>query len=191
LGWEDTIAFLSLPLFLVVSQFVSMQLMQPKTDDPAQQQSNLILKLLPLMIGWFSLNVPAALCIYWVTNNIITTATSLIIKNTMQVQPISAGGGSAAASSRAAEPPTIFAPPREKPAGFGTTSSAASAKAIDAEVVPTKPKAEVEKKEVEALEEIIAEEFDLAAEAGEGAGSRDEGSKKKSGKSTRRKKKKN
>jgi YidC/Oxa1 family membrane protein insertase len=177
---------------LVVSQFVSMQLMQPKTDDPAQQQSNLILKLLPLMIGWFSLNVPAALCIYWVTNNVITTATSLIIKNTMQVQPISAGGGSAAASSRAAEPPTIFAPPREKPAGFGTTSTAASVKAIDAEVVPTNPKVEVEKKLVEAdVEEITVEDVPSSAEAGDGSGSSDEGSKKKSGKSTRRKKRKN
>lgn len=193
LGWEDTIAFLSLPLFLVVSQFVSMQLMQPKSDDPAQQQSNLILKLLPLMIGWFSLNVPAALGIYWVTNNIITTATSLIIKNTMQVQPVSVGGGSAS-SSRAAEPPSIFAPPREKPAGFGatSTSSAASAKAIDAEVVTPKPKVEVEKKVVEpVVEEITVEDVSSPVEPGEGAGASDEGSKKKAGKSTRRKKRKN
>ena len=54
-----------------------MELMQPKTQDPNQQQANVILKFLPLMIGWFSLNVPAALCIYWVANNIITTATTV------------------------------------------------------------------------------------------------------------------
>jgi YidC/Oxa1 family membrane protein insertase len=187
LGWEDTIAFLSLPLFLVVSQFVSMQLMQPKTDDPAQQQSNLILKLLPLMIGWFSLNVPAALGIYWVTNNIITTATSVIIKNTMQAQPVAVAGGSGA-SSRAAEPPSIFAPPREKPAGFGSTS----AKAIDAEVVPPKPKVEAAKKAVEpVVEEITTEEVASSAETGEGTNASDESSTKKAGKSTRRKKRKN
>jgi YidC/Oxa1 family membrane protein insertase len=191
LGWEDTIAFLSLPLFLVVSQYVSMQLMQPKTDDPAQQQSNLILKLLPLMIGWFSLNVPAALGIYWVTNNIITTATSVIIKNTMKAQPVSVAGGSGS-SSRAAEPPTIFSPPREKPAGFGTSSSATAAKAIDAEVVPPKPKVEVEKKVAEpVVEEIAVEDPAPSAEAGEGANASEEGSKKKAGKTTRRKKRKN
>jgi YidC/Oxa1 family membrane protein insertase len=117
LGWDTTIAFLILPLFLVVSQFASMQLMQPKSEDPAQQQSNAILKFLPLMIGWFSLNVPAALCLYWVTNNLVTTASSVLIRNSIKTEPIKAAGtnGSTAASA----PSSIFAPPREKPAGFG------------------------------------------------------------------------
>jgi YidC/Oxa1 family membrane protein insertase len=101
-------------VFLVISQYASMQLMQPKSDDQAQQQSNAVLKLLPLMIGWFSLNVPAALCVYWVVNNIFTTATSLLIRNSMKTEPAkSVGSGSAAATS------TIFAPPRERPTGFG------------------------------------------------------------------------
>lgn len=116
LGWDDTLAFLILPVFLVISQFVSMELMQPKTTDPAQQQSNVILKILPFMIGWFSLNVPAALSVYWVTNNIVTTASSLWIRNTMKVEPAKTGGGSATMNAPAQ---TIFAPPREKPSGFG------------------------------------------------------------------------
>jgi membrane protein insertase Oxa1/YidC/SpoIIIJ len=33
-----------------------------------------ILKFLPLMIGWFSLNVPAGLTLYWFINNILSTA---------------------------------------------------------------------------------------------------------------------
>lgn len=117
LGWGDTICFLILPVFLVVSQFVSMELMQPKTDDPAQQQSNVILKILPIMIGWFALNVPAALSVYWITNNLITTATSLWIRNSMQVEPPKTPGGAATMEA----PPQIFSPPttREKPAGFG------------------------------------------------------------------------
>ena len=115
LGWENTIAFLILPVFLVVSQFASMQLMQPKSDDPAQQQSNAILKFLPLMIGWFSLNVPAALCLYWVINNIVTTASTVIVRNSITTEPVKtvASGSSAAAAS------PMFAPPRERPAGFG------------------------------------------------------------------------
>jgi YidC/Oxa1 family membrane protein insertase len=115
-----------------------MQIMQPKSDDPAQQQSNAILKFLPLMIGWFSLNVPAALCLYWVTNNIVTTATSVIIRNSMKSQPLKTGSSAAAAVTT---PPAIFAPPREKPAGFGEVATKVSddnvkpITAIDAEMV--------------------------------------------------------
>lgn len=35
---------------------------------------------LPVLIGWFSLNVPSALGIYWLANNLSTTATSFAIK---------------------------------------------------------------------------------------------------------------
>ena len=69
------------------------------------------------MIGWFALNVPAALTIYWVVNNIVTTATTLAIRNSMDMTPVSTGSSSAAASVDAS---TIFAPPREKPAGFAS-----------------------------------------------------------------------
>ena len=41
LGWDDTIAFLILPVFLVISQFVSMEIMTPKDS---QQQGNIVLK---------------------------------------------------------------------------------------------------------------------------------------------------
>lgn len=134
LGWDDTISFLILPVFLVVSQFVSMEIMQPKSDDPAAQQSNAILKFLPLMIGWFSLNVPAALCIYWVTNNIVTTATSVIIRNSIKTEPVAVSGGAAAAT--APTPSEVFAPSvlGEKPAGF--SSSASAAPSMDADVTP-------------------------------------------------------
>ncbi|CAI5936751.1 unnamed protein product, partial [Closterium sp. NIES-65] len=65
LGWEATAAYLVLPVLLVVSQALSMQIMQPpQTDDPATQQSQAILKFLPLMIGWFSLTVPSGLSLY-------------------------------------------------------------------------------------------------------------------------------
>jgi YidC/Oxa1 family membrane protein insertase len=46
-----------LPVLLVASQYVSMAILSPKNDDPAQASSQAILKVLPLMIGWFSLNV--------------------------------------------------------------------------------------------------------------------------------------
>ena len=76
LGWEDTVAYLSIPVMLVIAQSVSLRILTPPSDDPAMQQSQRILKYLPLMIGYFSLSVPAGLGIYWVINNILSTVTT-------------------------------------------------------------------------------------------------------------------
>lgn len=102
LGWHDTACYLVLPVLLVISQFASTELLTPKSDDPQQQQSQAILKFLPLMIGWFSLSVPSGLGLYWLTNNIVTTATTLLIRQ--QVAPLELAGG-AAGGAAVAEPP--------------------------------------------------------------------------------------
>jgi YidC/Oxa1 family membrane protein insertase len=130
LGWHDTIAFLTVPLILIVSQSISQKLLQPeavrgvtrssrthfmnqwdfasapdglvgwlslpasdfpsvgvslcgcvvaeqKPDDPAAQ-SQWILKFLPFMVGYFSLNVPSGLGVYWIINNFVTTLTTYV-----------------------------------------------------------------------------------------------------------------
>lgn len=123
LGWDETVSFLVLPVFLVLSQFASMELMTPK-EQKDQQPS--FLKVLPLMIGYFSLNVPSALCVYWVTNNIVTTASSLIIRNSLKMEPAAVVASEATAAAPAN--PNVFTPPtiREKPAGFGEAAPSAS-----------------------------------------------------------------
>ena len=116
LGWDDSLAFLTIPVILVLSQTLSMNLMATK-----DQEQPAFIKFLPLLIGWFSLNVPAALGIYWVANNFITTALTLQIRSSFDpvvaVTP-SAGGGAVRDVA-----PTQFtpAPISEKPAGFGAT----------------------------------------------------------------------
>ena len=110
LGWSDTGAYLVLPVALVISQYISTAILTPKTDDPAQQQTQAILKVLPLMIGWFSLNVPSGLGLYWMTNNVVTTLTTVLIKRSVAAQPAMAGMGADAA-------PPAYEPP--KPQGFG------------------------------------------------------------------------
>lgn len=121
LGWEDTLAFLTIPVILIISQSVSMNLMASK-----DQEQPAFIKFLPLLIGFFSLQVPAALGIYWVANNFITTALTLQIKSGIKpVTPVSGGNGSAAASTSSVidAQPTTFTPTpmREKPAGFGAS----------------------------------------------------------------------
>eukprot|EP00567_Pseudictyota_dubia_P018500 CAMPEP_0197433748 /NCGR_PEP_ID=MMETSP1175-20131217/1573_1 /TAXON_ID=1003142 /ORGANISM="Triceratium dubium, Strain CCMP147" /LENGTH=443 /DNA_ID=CAMNT_0042962227 /DNA_START=62 /DNA_END=1393 /DNA_ORIENTATION=+ len=153
LGWDDTLAFLSIPVFLIVSQFLSMQLMQPKNQT---QEQPFILKLLPLLIGWFSLNVPAALGIYWVANNIITTALTLQIRAGLPDAPLPASGGGSAVIDA---PTSAFtpAPIREKPSGFsadvGGMDDIKPITPIDAEVI------------ADVSESVTAEEGQSAAPA--------------------------
>lgn len=142
LGWEDTIAFLSIPIFLVISQFVSMNLMQPKSDDPQQQQANVILKFLPFMIGWFALNVPAALGVYWVVNNVVTTASTLYVRNTMpKIEPVGGDGTAAATMQSSTTVDFNPTPMNERAVGFGSSSSSddgdvmTTITPIDAEIV--------------------------------------------------------
>jgi len=108
LGWHDTLAYLVLPIALVISQYISTAILTPKTDDPQQQQSQAILKFLPLMIGWFSLNVPSGLGLYWMTNNIVTTLTTVLIRKSVGTPALVDGMDSG---------PAIVEPPKAQ--GFG------------------------------------------------------------------------
>ncbi|XP_039825401.1 ALBINO3-like protein 1, chloroplastic isoform X2 [Panicum virgatum] len=75
LGWSDTLAYLVLPVLLVISQYISAQVMQPpQSNDPSQQGAQAVTKFLPLLIGYFALSVPSGLSLYWLTNNILSTA---------------------------------------------------------------------------------------------------------------------
>jgi len=109
LGWADTAAYLVLPVVLVLSQYVSTSILSPKSDDPAQQQSQAILKFLPLMIGWFSLNVPSGLGLYWLTNNVVTTLSTVLIKQSVATPEIAGVGGAA----------VVDEPPPSTAQGFG------------------------------------------------------------------------
>ncbi|KAG9158642.1 hypothetical protein Leryth_021991 [Lithospermum erythrorhizon] len=88
LGWPDTLAYLVLPVLLVASQYVSMEIMKPpQTDDPSQKNTLLVLKFLPLMIGYFSLSVPSGLSIYWFTNNVLSTAQQVWLRKLGGAKP--------------------------------------------------------------------------------------------------------
>lgn len=111
LGWEDTLAYLSIPLILVVTQVrnpsathpphppradspplacfvtqtVSLNLLGSfeqleESDDQSSKTTAIVLRGLPFMLGWFAMNAPAGLGLYWVFNNILTTTTTVTIK---------------------------------------------------------------------------------------------------------------
>lgn len=87
LGWHDTIAFLTIPAILIIAQTISLRVLTPPSDDPTIQQSQRILKYLPLLLGYFSLSVPAGLGVYWITNNVMSTVTTLGIKTYLKSNP--------------------------------------------------------------------------------------------------------
>ncbi|KAG6515614.1 hypothetical protein ZIOFF_026043 [Zingiber officinale] len=65
LGWSDTFAYLVLPVLLVISQYISSQIMQSsQVNDPSQQNAQAVTKFLPLLIGYFALSVPSGLSLY-------------------------------------------------------------------------------------------------------------------------------
>ncbi|GAY43974.1 ALBINO3-like protein 1 [Citrus sinensis] len=75
LGWSDTFAYLVLPVLLVVSQYISVKIIQSsQNNDPNMKSSQALTNFLPLMIGYFALSVPSGLSLYWFTNNLLSTA---------------------------------------------------------------------------------------------------------------------
>lgn len=87
MGWEATLPFLVMPVVLVLMQSFTMAVLQPPEDESQSEEekeqlknTQAILKFLPLMIGFFSLQVPAGLTIYWFTSNLFTVTQSLAIR---------------------------------------------------------------------------------------------------------------
>lgn len=94
MGWETTLAFLAMPVILVLLQSITMQALQPPPDDSigAEERATLertqtVLKFLPLLIGFFALQVPAGLTIYWFSSNIFSLSQSLVVKAYFAANP--------------------------------------------------------------------------------------------------------
>ena len=71
IGWASAIAYLVMPVLLIVSQFYTQKLMTPPSSDPQQAQMQNVMKFMPLMFGYISLIVPSGLTLYWFTSNLL------------------------------------------------------------------------------------------------------------------------
>lgn len=107
IGWHDALCYLALPAILVVSQFYSQKIIAPPSPDPQQKQANVFLKFMPFLIGWFSLNVPSGLGVYWVTNNVLSTLQTVYIRSKFSAAdlPTMDEEGESSASSNGSESP--------------------------------------------------------------------------------------
>jgi YidC/Oxa1 family membrane protein insertase len=89
LGWADTLCYLTIPAILVVTQTVSLRLLGSfealeEAQDSTSQNVGIVLRILPFMLGWFAMNAPAGLGLYWVCNNILTTTQTVAIKKIVE-----------------------------------------------------------------------------------------------------------
>jgi len=89
LGWEATLAYLTLPAILVVTQTTSLYLLGSfealeAAEDQTSQTTGLVLRFLPFMLGWFAMNAPAGLGLYWVFNNVLTTVQTVAVKKIVE-----------------------------------------------------------------------------------------------------------
>lgn len=130
-GWHDAAAYLVIPIMLVVLQVVSQKLLQPRNQGAEAQKANAFLQFLPLLIGWFSLNVPSGLGVYWVTNTAFSTLQTLAIRQKFDAEALAvdaAGGGAAISGSGggAQAPGGVATRIVSKADGFSTGSNGAS-----------------------------------------------------------------
>ena len=88
------IPFLIMPVVLVIQQSFTMSVLAPPVDENQSEKekedfekSQRVLKFLPLMIGYFSLQVPAGLTIYWFCSNTFTLLQSVTVKQYYKANP--------------------------------------------------------------------------------------------------------
>ena len=107
IGWHDAGAYLVLPALLLVVQYGSQALTPIDPNDEAAQKTAWLTKALPLLLGWFSLNVPSGLALYYVTNVSLTIAVMYVLKKGEAdiIAPEAVAGTARRTGSTAAERP--------------------------------------------------------------------------------------
>ncbi|MGH2544959.1 MAG: YidC/Oxa1 family membrane protein insertase [Ardenticatenaceae bacterium] len=78
-NYAETWPYFILPILTVVTQIAISKFMTPSTpqtsqqsEDPTQAMMKQMTTFMPIMFGFFALQFPAGLSLYWVTNNVLT-----------------------------------------------------------------------------------------------------------------------
>ncbi len=71
-AWVTAAAFLVLPILTVITQIIVQKMMTPPNPDPQQASMNQMMIFMPFMFGFFALQVPQGLALYWVTSNVFS-----------------------------------------------------------------------------------------------------------------------
>ncbi|HRV90869.1 MAG TPA: membrane protein insertase YidC [Anaerolineae bacterium] len=119
IGWPSALAYLVMPVLLVVSQLYMQNLMTPPSTDPSQAQVQSIMKFMPLMFGYFALIVPSGLTLYWFTSNVLGVAQHYFTKTQFDTK------------SKTSEPPVGSSAPVPASASSSTSLPGATSEGDD------------------------------------------------------------
>lgn len=93
IGWHDATCYLVLPVLLVAFQFVSTAIISPPVQQEEEEKNNVTQQVLtiglPFMVGWFALNLPAGLSLYYFSNITLTSAQQIWLRKLGGSSPLS------------------------------------------------------------------------------------------------------
>jgi len=75
-----------IPLLIVVTMYLSQKITPMPQMDAAQ--AKMMMVMMPIMMGFISLNLPAGLGVYWFSGNIINMGTQYLMNNSKQAREI-------------------------------------------------------------------------------------------------------
>ena len=118
LGSSDLVQSLPLAIIIAVLTFFQQKLSTARTpsrDDRTQSTNQTLLWMLPLVFGFFTLQVPAGLALYWLVTSLFTIATSyyyyfyrtrepISVRWLFSLDPLPAPASAAASGSSASQP---------------------------------------------------------------------------------------
>jgi len=81
MSWLEVGGYLILPVLTVVTQIIVQKMTTTPSTDPQQSAMNQVMMLMPLMFGFFAVQVPAGLVLYWVTSNLLQLAQQYLATN--------------------------------------------------------------------------------------------------------------
>jgi len=71
MSWLDVAGYLILPVLTVVTQIIVQKMTTVSSSDPQQAAMSQAMMIMPFMFGFFAVQVPAGLVLYWVTSNLL------------------------------------------------------------------------------------------------------------------------
>lgn len=120
-------AYIVLPILTVITQILLQKMMTPKDADPQTSSINQAMMFMPLMFGFFAIQVPSGLSLYWVTMNLFSMVQQYLMTGWGGLAPKKKGEPAqkpkAAAPSEPAQKPKAVDKPEAVPASSRPATS--------------------------------------------------------------------
>jgi YidC/Oxa1 family membrane protein insertase len=71
MSWLEVGGYVILPVLTVVTQLIVQKMTTTTSSDPQQAAMGQAMMFMPFMFGFFAVQVPAGLVLYWVTSNLL------------------------------------------------------------------------------------------------------------------------